>query len=139
MGVFSGDKSSISSGAVDSVIGEKAKLKGELTTSGAVSVNGEFEGKLSSGGEVIISRGAKIVGDIEAINAVVSGKVDGNISATQSLEITKNGRVNGNLSGGKIIIEEGASYNGKVSVNSPTEDTEEEVEEEILISQDIPA
>lgn len=133
MGLFSGENKEVIHGAVDSVIGEKAKLKGELSTSGAVSINGEFEGKLAAGGEVIISRGSKVVGDVEGGSVIVSGRVDGNISAAQNLEITKTGKVNGDLSGGKILIEEGSSYHGRVSVNAAEETRVQE--EEIVVEE----
>ncbi|MEA3493966.1 MAG: polymer-forming cytoskeletal protein [Candidatus Margulisiibacteriota bacterium] len=134
MGMFGGEKKSVIHGAVDSVIGERAKFKGELVTPGAVSVNGGFEGKLSSEGEVIIGRGSKILGDVEGSHVVVSGKVNGNITALQSLEITKSGRVNGDLTGGRISIEEGSSYRGRVRV----ETGKSEIEEEIIIEDKLP-
>ena len=54
---------------------------------------------------------------------VVSGKVDGDLCALHHLVITKSGRVNGNLNGGMITIEEGSSYQGKVNVNGPEEES----------------
>jgi cytoskeletal protein CcmA (bactofilin family) len=54
--------------------------------------------------------------------------VDGNITAVHTLEITRSGRVHGDLTGGKIVIEEGSSYRGKVKVETGRE--EELVEEE---------
>lgn len=130
MGIFGGEKKSLVHGAVDSIIGEKAKFKGELISSGAVSINGEFEGKLSAEGEVIIARGSKIVGDVRGGSVIISGRVDGNITASQNLEITKTGRVHGDLVGGKIIIEEGSSYCGKVKVETRGGEEEEKAEEE---------
>jgi cytoskeletal protein CcmA (bactofilin family) len=135
MGMFTGGKKTITQGAVDSVIGEKAKFKGELITEGAVSVSGQFEGKLVSDGEIIIGRGSRITGDIEGVNVVVSGKVNGNIVAAQNLEITKTGRVDGDLVGGKITIEEGSSYHGRVSVNASGDEEEIVVEDEPAASE----
>ncbi len=126
MGIFGKEKISSSGGVVDSIVGEKAKFKGELISKESVIVNGEFEGKISAKAEVIIARGSKVLGDIEGGSVVVSGKVNGNISAAQSLEITKTGRVHGDLVGGKIIIEEGSSYRGKVKVEGKAEAEEEE-------------
>jgi cytoskeletal protein CcmA (bactofilin family) len=118
MGMFSGSEKSISAGAVDSLIGEKAKFKGEIESSGSISVNGEFEGTITAQGEVILGVSSKIVGTVKAGNVVISGQVDGNVSATHSLEITKSGKVNGDLSGGRIIIDEGSSYHGRVQVQT---------------------
>lgn len=118
MGIFGGEKKGNGHGAVDSVLGEKAKFKGELISAGAVSISGEFEGKIASEDEVIICRGSHIVGDVSGGNVVISGRVDGNITALHGLEITKSGRVHGDLTGGKIIIEDGSSYRGKVKVET---------------------
>ncbi|MEE8638463.1 MAG: polymer-forming cytoskeletal protein [Candidatus Margulisiibacteriota bacterium] len=126
MGIFTKEKKPIGHGAVDSIIGEKAKFKGELVSSGAVSVNGEFEGKITSEGEIIIARGSKIVGNLQGGSIIVSGKVDGNINAEQNLEITKSGRVHGDLVGGRIVIEEGSSYRGRVKVEVGAEEAKEE-------------
>jgi cytoskeletal protein CcmA (bactofilin family) len=134
LGILGGGKKNMTHGAVDSVIGEKAKFKGELTTTGSVSINGEFEGKLISSGEVIIGRGSKIAGDVQGANVIVSGKIEGNIVADQALEITKTGKVNGDLTGGKIIIEEGSSYHGRVRVEVGAT---KQKKEEIIIEQDI--
>jgi cytoskeletal protein CcmA (bactofilin family) len=130
MGIFGKESKPISQGAVDSLVGEKAKFKGELVSSGAVSINGEFEGKIAVEGEAIIARGSKVVGDISGGNVIVSGRVDGNIAAHQTLEITKTGRVHGDLAGGRIIIEEGSSYRGRVKVESRSGKEEESAEEE---------
>jgi cytoskeletal protein CcmA (bactofilin family) len=56
---------------------------------------------------------------------VVSGTVDGNITSSHSLEITKSGKVHGDLTGGCIIIEEGAAYHGKLKVGGKTEKEED--------------
>jgi cytoskeletal protein CcmA (bactofilin family) len=128
MAFFEKEKKQINYDAVDSLIGEKAKLKGELTSSGAVSVNGEFEGIITAKGDVIVYQGSKVVGNIQANNVVVSGKVDGDISAIQGLEILKSGRVNGDLMGSRVIIEEGALYCGKVTIKAVK--SEEEVEKD---------
>jgi cytoskeletal protein CcmA (bactofilin family) len=110
---------------MDSLIGQKAKVRGELTTQGSININGEFEGNLRAEGEVIISGGGKITGEVFGGNVVVSGLVHGNITAAQILEITRSGRVHGDLTGGRIIIEEGSSYHGKVKVNPVVTEGEE--------------
>lgn len=117
MGLFSGTGARPIFEGVDSIIGQKARIKGELTTSGSVNINGEFEGKIKAEGEVIVSPGGKITGEIHGGGVVVSGLVEGNIFARDTLEIAKSGRVHGDLIGGKIVIQEGSSYQGRVKVN----------------------
>ncbi|MBN3032812.1 MAG: polymer-forming cytoskeletal protein [Candidatus Saganbacteria bacterium] len=99
-----------------SVIGEKAVFKGEFTAPGSVNINGECEGKISAGGEVIVAPGGRVTGELEGESVVISGRVDGNVKSRETLEITKSGRVNGDLAGARINIEEGAAYHGRVTV-----------------------
>jgi cytoskeletal protein CcmA (bactofilin family) len=124
MGIFSAENKPHTPGAVDTIIGEKAKFKGEVTSSGSLSINGEFDGKLVAQGEVIIGTASKVTGTVHAGSVVVSGKVEGNITATHSLEITKSGKVQGDLTGGRIVIEDGASYRGRVQVTAEGETVE---------------
>ncbi|MFH1825778.1 MAG: polymer-forming cytoskeletal protein [bacterium] len=142
MGIFGGsDKKEIIEGAFDTVIGKKAKFKGELNSAGGVSISGEFEGKLNAEGDLIIAQGSKVAGEIKGGCVVVSGRVDGNIVAVHNLEITRTGRVNGDLTGGRIVIEEGSSYRGKVQVAVEDEAKPEETKVEIVEDRikDLPA
>lgn len=101
-----------------SVIGENAKMKGEFSTTGSVNINGEFEGSIKANGEIVVSPGGKVTGEVEGNSIIISGKVDGNIRVKETLEIAKTGKVNGDLAGARIIIEEGSSYHGRVAVEA---------------------
>ncbi len=118
------EKKALNHGPVDTIIGNKAKIKGEISSSGGVSISGEFEGKIQVSGELILSPGSKISGEIRGGHVIVSGKVEGNIVADHVLEITKSGKVSGDLVGGKIVIEDGASYSGRVRVVGKEEEIE---------------
>jgi len=129
MGLFGGENNeTVSHGAFDTIVGDKAKFKGEISSSGSISVNGGFEGKLETKGELIIGRGSKVTGSVAGGSVIVSGNVDGDIVAGSSLEITKSGRVNGDLVGGRIVIEDGASYRGRVTVHQGASAAEEATE-----------
>lgn len=134
MALFGFDKKNITQGAFDTIIGDRAKFRGELDAAGSVFISGEFEGKLNTSGEIIVAEGSKITGNIHGGSVVVSGDVDGDISAAHSLEITKTGRVQGALIGGRIVIQEGSQYSGRVNVESQEEEpvvAEEVAQEEI--------
>ncbi len=117
MGMFTSTGSKMREG-IGSVIGEKTKIKGEFITEGSVHVDGEFEGVLKAGREVVVASGAKVVGEVEGGTVIISGQVDGNIRAKETLEIAKTGKVNGDLSGARIVIEEGSTYHGRVNVEA---------------------
>ncbi len=117
MGMFTNTGSKMREG-IGSVIGEKTRIKGEFITEGSVHVDGEFEGVLKAGREVVVAAGARVMGEIEGGSVIVSGQVDGNIRAKDTLEIAKTGKVNGDLAGARIVIEEGSSYHGRVAVET---------------------
>ncbi|MFH1542693.1 MAG: polymer-forming cytoskeletal protein [bacterium] len=136
MGLFSGEKKSVHQ-AVDCIIGSKAKFKGELTSQGSVCINGQVEGKINVTSELIIAPGSSVVGEVKGETVTVSGKVEGNIVATNVLEITQSGRVHGDLIGGKIIIDEGSSYSGRVKVDAGSLPPEDKIEEPVLMAEEI--
>lgn len=133
--IFMGGKHLPVTGGIESVIGENARIKGELFSKGAINISGEFEGKINAQ-EVIISPSGKVTGEVQGGNVVVSGKVEGNVKAAGNLEITKTGKVHGDLTGGRIIIDEGAAYHGKVKVENKKAEEHEKDEEKAKIVEE---
>lgn len=118
MSIFTQKKKAADYVGVNSVIGEDAYVKGEITTKGSVRVGGQFEGTLVAQGDVLIGEGSKIQGNISGARVIVSGDVNGNIVANGGLEVTKSGKVFGDITCDKIIVDEGAIYKGKVNLES---------------------
>ncbi len=141
MAIFQSGKAKrpVLSEGIDSVIGKRARFKGEISSSGSINITGTFEGKLAADGEVIVSQGGKVEGEITGGQVSVSGEVDGNITAGETLEICKSGRVHGDLFGGKIVIEEGSSYQGKVRVHSAADNPPAAIEPEAQATPTGPA
>ncbi len=115
MSMFSKGKS-IDHGVINSIIGHDAIVKGEIVTKGAIRVDGEFEGRISAQGDIFLGEGGKVVGNLNGSRIVVSGEVNGNIISTNGLEITRSGRVYGDVTGDKLVIDEGAVYKGRVTM-----------------------
>jgi cytoskeletal protein CcmA (bactofilin family) len=77
---------------------------------------GRFEGKVNTPGRLHITREAKMAADVEAGGIVVEGEVQGNLSANDRIELKNSARYEGDLRATKLIVEEGAAFNGHVSV-----------------------
>ncbi|MFA4967376.1 MAG: polymer-forming cytoskeletal protein [Candidatus Margulisiibacteriota bacterium] len=101
---------------INSIVGEGTLLKGEISSLTSLHIAGEVVGSVNANGEVFVVGKGRVQGDINGGRVVVSGTVDGNIIASKGLEILKNGKVNGEITCDKLIIEEGSSYQGKVNV-----------------------
>lgn len=108
---------------IDTLIGVHSKFKGELNFEGAVRIDGQFEGNITSeqGGLLIISNDAKVIGDVKVPNMILHGTIQGNVHASNSLKIGDEGCLNGDLEYYVLSLEEGSSINGRCSrINPPT-------------------
>jgi len=128
MGLLSkkdGDKY-FDSGEVVSVIGPEAYFQGTLTVKGSLRVDGRVEGSVSEAKSVIIGGGGKIIGDISAESAVVGGEVKGNLSAVKFTELLAGARVIGDIRTARIMIEDGAFFDGQCNMIRPGEESAQE-------------
>lgn len=105
---------------VTTILSKESNFKGELKTSGSVRIDGSFEGRIEAQSEVIVGDGCLVKADINAKRVIVEGEVRGNIEASHGLEICSTGKVFGNITGDRLIIEEGAVYQGQVKTDVTT-------------------
>lgn len=97
------------------LIARGVRVEGEFTSQGDVAIEGEVSGTLSCSGALTVGVEAKIKADIKANDVVVAGIVEGNITAARKLELKSGARITGDVTYEVIVVEGGASLNGKVS------------------------
>ena len=100
-----------------SFFGAESEVKGEFVSKGILRVDGRVTGKLEAD-QVILSRSAFMQGDILAKCIIVDGKVEGNLRATDLLEIKAEGKVKGEIFTQKLSVEDGAEFNGRIEMNT---------------------
>jgi len=106
-------------GRTISYLGPGLRIKGEIAGNEDLKLDSNVEGLISIGGfRITVGPGAQVTGDIVAREALISGKVSGDIRAVDRIEILKSASIEGDLSTGKITIEEGAFFKGSVEVGS---------------------
>ncbi len=98
------------------VLGPDVSFKGELTFEKAVRLQGRFEGEVKTPGVLHIDREATLTGDVKAGNIRVDGTVRGNLNAGGRIELKQTSDHEGDLTAGKLIVEEGAVFKGHVTV-----------------------
>jgi cytoskeletal protein CcmA (bactofilin family) len=98
---------------IESVIGLSASVSGHLKAEGGVRIDGNFDGKIESEGNVIIGESARIIADVLGFNVTIAGFVQGDVKAVNRLEILASGRVRGNVQAGTLTIEEGGVFEGQ--------------------------
>lgn len=99
------------------IIGKSIIIDGEVTTDEAMVVQGTVKGRIYSREAVQIDPMAVVEGDVDAVNLTVSGHLNGNVAATDRLEITSEGRLVGDVRAGRILFSEGASFKGSVDMD----------------------
>ena len=102
---------------VNTVIGEDSSIKGSIHSQQSIRIDGIFEGEINSQGEIFIGVNSHVNANIFGKHIVVAGEVVGNIEAIKSLQITKTGKVYGNIAGDQLLIEEGGIYKGNVNMD----------------------
>ena len=100
-------------------IGRSLIIKGEITGSEALYIDGRIEGKIMLGdNRVTIGRNGSVQADIMAREVVVMGKVTGNIECSDRVDIRSEGVVNGNVLTERVSVEDGAVLKGGIEVRS---------------------
>jgi cytoskeletal protein CcmA (bactofilin family) len=94
------------------IIGKQFDIKGDLNGVGAVIISGKIEGNISAT-QVVIERGAKVLGDIACTQIDISGHVRGQIDATDVV-IREKASIEGDLSYSTIAMESGSVVSGKL-------------------------
>lgn len=103
-------------GNMVSVIGPEAYFKGTVTAKGSIRVDGKMDGSITEAAAVIVGESGMVGGDISCENATIGGEVKGNIAAARSVELLSSARVTGDIRTAKILIEEGAYFNGRCTM-----------------------
>ena len=106
-------------------IGKSVQIKGELTGSEDLYLDGSIEGTIDlRDHSLIIGPNGKIKANITARDLVVHGRVEGNVTATGRVELRKSCTLIGDVSTQRIVIEDGAFFKGAIDIKEKTQTAE---------------
>jgi cytoskeletal protein CcmA (bactofilin family) len=98
-------------------IGKSVVIKGELNGSEDLTIEGQVEGKIELRQHVLtIGPNGRIKAQIFAKSVIVLGEVNGNVTATEKVDIRDNGSVDGDIISPRVAIAEGAHFRGSVDM-----------------------
>ena len=98
-------------------IGKSLVIKGEVTGSESLYIDGRVEGSINlSGNRVTIGRNGVVAANISAREIVVLGKVRGNLTASDRVDIRSDGSLTGDVVAARISIEDGAFFKGGIDI-----------------------
>lgn len=102
-----------------SSIAEGLKIKGEVQGSEDLRIDGEIEGRISlPGAVVVIGPKGRVTGDVQAREVVLEGTVRGNLLARERARIATTGKLEGDVTSERLVIEEGAHVSGRVDIGA---------------------
>ena len=93
-------------------------LEGTIETKGSLRIDGKVKGVIRAADDVSVGRNGEIIGELHAKTAKIAGKVEGNVFIDQKLTLQETSSLSGNLSAGKLVIDEGAFFNGNSDMGS---------------------
>jgi cytoskeletal protein CcmA (bactofilin family) len=106
-----------SSTADQATIGKSLVIKGEVTGSESLYIDGRVEGSINlSGNRVTVGRNGVVSANINAREIVVLGKVRGNLTASDRVDIRSDGSLTGDVVAARISIEDGAFFKGGIDI-----------------------
>jgi len=99
------------------LIGKSVVIKGELSGSEDLYIDGQVEGNIElHGNNLTIGPNGQVRANINAKGVVVQGKLEGNVRASERAELRKSAIAVGDITAQRVAIEEGAYFKGKVDI-----------------------
>jgi cytoskeletal protein CcmA (bactofilin family) len=104
-------------GTSKNTLASDVEIKGNLKFSGELTFDGKLDGEIQTDGTLHLGDSAVINGNIAAQSVVVRGKITGNITAKDKIDIKSKTELFGDIRAAKLAVEEGVTFVGKTEVN----------------------
>ncbi len=99
------------------ILSSDVEIKGSLKFSGELTFEGRLEGDVHTDGTLNLGDNAAVTGNLNVGSVVLRGKIHGNITAKDKIEIKAKTELFGDIKAAKLAIEEGVTFVGKTEVN----------------------
>ncbi|OGI58462.1 MAG: hypothetical protein A2V58_03550 [Candidatus Muproteobacteria bacterium RBG_19FT_COMBO_61_10] len=104
---------------IDTLIGSKTEIKGDVQFTGGLRIDGKIRGNILALGDgnsmLVLSEHAEVTGNVTVPHIIVNGRIDGNVRATERIELQNKGEITGDVSYKVIEIAAGAAINGALT------------------------
>jgi len=100
-------------------IGGSILVKGDVVSTGDLVIDGQVQGTIELGNHSLtIGDKASVTADLKANAITISGQVTGNVIGAARVELKSTGKVEGNITAPKFVMEDGAALSGKVDTGN---------------------
>jgi len=111
------DKISVDVSLITTIIGKDTVFEGTLSSDSSVRINGTVIGDVRVQGIVILSVTGRIEGTVEAESIIVAGKIEGNMSIRDKVNVEPTGQIYGEIITKKFVIDEESVFEGNCIMN----------------------
>lgn len=101
---------------LNTIIGKDSIVEGTLQIEGEIRIEGTVKGKISSTESLTVGDGGTIEADLNTKIAIIGGNVNGNIFASEKIELQSTAKVEGEITTKNLTVEEGAVFHGKCNM-----------------------
>jgi cytoskeletal protein CcmA (bactofilin family) len=101
----------------NTVIGSSIVIDGEISGEEPLTILGTVKGKIATATGVLVEAGGTVEADVEAQTVTVSGKLTGNVTARDKLELKPESKMIGNAKAPRIVVADGAMFKGNVDMD----------------------
>ncbi|MDW8436437.1 MAG: polymer-forming cytoskeletal protein [Chloroherpetonaceae bacterium] len=108
-----------------SIVADGTLFRGDIETTGHLRIDGRVLGNIASTGNVAVGKGGNVEGNITALNLKISGRVKGNIDVAGRCVLDSTAILTGDSKTKILVVEEGATINGKITMELREPYTEE--------------
>ena len=115
----------VQEGRINSILGKGCKFKGTIDVEGTLRIDSEFDGVVNCPETLVVGKTGVVKAEINVKNAVIGGKVVGNITATNKIELQSGSHIEGDITTHRLVIDEGVFFEGscKMGSESPVHQT----------------
>ena len=99
-------------------LSQDVSIKGDVSFSSAMLLDGEVDGTISSTGALTIGAHGKVTGDIDAGFVTVQGSVSGNVLASERCALANGGSLRGDIESPRLVVDENASFVGRATIKA---------------------
>lgn len=98
------------------IISEGTLIKGDISASGDIRIDGELVGNINAKGRLVIGPQGKVDGEVNCNNIEISGYIKGKISVSELLTMKSSAQIFGDIVAGKLSVEPGSIFTGSCSM-----------------------
>ena len=99
------------------ILNSDVEIKGTLKFTGELTFDGKLDGDINSDGALNLGDNAVVKGNLNVNSVVLRGKINGNVTAKERIEIKAKTELFGDIRSAKLVVEEGVTFVGKTEVN----------------------